>query len=139
MIVQDNQPQLKADIARVFTLPPAGDRHESGRTVARGHGRIATRHLTTRAALVGDSDGPGLAQVCAVGRPVITQKTATERVAVGYGVTRLRPARATPHRLLELVRGHWGIEHKSHGVRDVTCDEDRSQVRCGHSPHMMAA
>ena len=40
MIVKDNQPQLKADIALVFTLPPAGDRQESARPVDIGHGRI---------------------------------------------------------------------------------------------------
>ena len=56
-----------------------------------------------------------------------------------YGVTSLRPARATPGRLLELVRGQWQIENKSPWVRDVTCDEDRSQVRCGHIPQAMAA
>jgi hypothetical protein len=28
---------------------------------------------------------------------------------------------------------------KAHWVRDVTFDEDRSQVRCGHIPHVMAA
>jgi predicted transposase YbfD/YdcC len=41
--------------------------------------------------------------------------------------------------LLECVRGHWPIEHTSHWVRDVTFDEDRSQVRCGNIPHVMAA
>jgi predicted transposase YbfD/YdcC len=139
MIVKDNQPQLKADIALVFTLPPVGDRQESARTVDSGHGRIETRNRTTSEALVGYSDWPGLAQVFEVGRHVITQKTEKERVEVVYGVTSLRPERATPHRLLELVRGHWGIENKSHWVRDVTFDEDRSQVRCGNIPHMMAA
>ena len=139
MIVKENQPQLKADIALVFTLPPVGDRQESTRTVDVGHGRIETRHLTTSEALVGYSDWPGLAQVFEVGRHVITKKTAKERVEVVYGVTSLSPERATPNRLLELVRGHWGIENKSHWVRDVTFDEDRSQVRCGNIPHIMAA
>ncbi len=73
MIVKENQPQLKADIALVFTLPPAGDRQESVRTVDVDHGRIETRNLTTSAALVGYSDGPGLAQVFEVGRHVITK------------------------------------------------------------------
>jgi len=139
MSVKDNQPQLKADIALVFPLPPAGDRQARVRTVAIGQGRIETRHLTTSEALGGYSAWPGLAQVCEVGRQVITQKTAQERVEVVYGVTSLCPERATPHRLLELVRGPWGIENKSHWVRDVTFDEDRSQVRCGNIPHMMAA
>jgi|RhiMetdeSRZDD1v2_1073273.scaffolds.fasta_scaffold328151_2 predicted transposase YbfD/YdcC len=139
MIVKENQPQLKADIELVFTLPPVGDRQESTRTVDVGHGRIETRNLTTSEALVGYSDWPGLAQVFEVGRHVITKKTEKERVEVVYGVTSLSPERATPNRLLELVRGHWGIENKSHWVRDVTFDEDRSQVRCGNIPHMMAA
>ena len=139
MIVKENQPQFRADIELVFTLPPAGDRQETARTVEIGHGRIEQRNLTTSEALVGYSDWPGLAQVFELGRHVITQKTGQERVEVVYGVTSLRPERATPGRLLELVRGQWQIENKSHWVRDVTFDEDRSQVRCGHIPQVMAA
>jgi predicted transposase YbfD/YdcC len=139
MIVKDNQPQLRTDIELVFALPPAGDRQETTRTVDIGHGRIEQRNLTTSAALVGYSDWPGLAQVFELGRHVITQKTTAERVAVVYGVTSLRPERGTPERLLALVRGHWHIENKGHWVRDVTFEEDRSQVRCGNIPQVMAA
>jgi len=67
------------------------------------------------------------------------QKTGQERVEVVYGVTSLSPERVPPTRLLELVRGQWQIEHKSHWVRDVTFDEDRSQGRCGNIPQVMAA
>ena len=31
------------------------------------------------------------------------------------------------------------IENQSHGARAVTFDEDRSQVRCGNIPQVMAA
>src|SRR5712691_5462729 len=112
MIVKENQPQLKADIELVFPLPPAGDRQESVRTVDVGHGRIEQRNITTSEALVGYSDWPGLARVFELGRHVITKKTEKERVEVVYGVTSLRPERATPGRLLALVRGHWQIENK---------------------------
>lgn len=139
MIVKDNQPQLRADIELVFALPPTGDRQETARTVDIGHGRIEQRNITTSEALVGYSDWPGLAQVFELGRYVITQKTTEERVEVVYGVTSLSPERGTPERLLELVRGHWQIENQSHWVRDVTFDEDRSQVRCGSIPQVMAA
>jgi len=139
MIVQEPQPPLTAEIAWVFPLPPAGDRQERVRTVAVGHGRLETRHRTTREALGGSSDGPGLAPVFAVGRHVLTKQTGTERVEVVSGVTRLSPERATPGRVLELVRGPWAMEHTSHWVRDVTCDADRSQGRCGHLPPVMAA
>ena len=139
MIVKENQPRLRADIARVFTLPPVDDHQATARTVDLGHGRIEQRHLTTSEALVGYSDWPGLAQVCELGRHVLCQKTGKGRVEVVYGVTSLRPERAPPERLLALVRGQWQMENKSHGVRDVTFDEDRSQVRCGNIPQVMAA
>jgi predicted transposase YbfD/YdcC len=139
MIVKENQPQLRADIELVFTLPPVGDRQETARTVDIGHGRIEQRNITTSEALVGYSTWPGLAQVFELGRHVIIQKTGQERVEVVYGVTSLSSERATPGRVLDLVRGHWSIENKSHWVRDVTFDEDRSQVRCGSIPQVMAA
>jgi len=139
MIVKENQPQLHADIELVFTLPPVGDRQPYAQTVDSGHGRIEQRNITTSEALVGYTDWPGLAQVFEIGRYVITQKTGAERVEVVYGVTSLRPERVSPGQLLAFVRGHWHIENKSHWVRDVTFDEDRSQVRCGNIPHVMAA
>ena len=139
MIVKENQPQLRVDIELVFTLPPSGDRQDTARTVDIGHGRIEQRNVTTSEALVGYSDWPGLAQVFELGRHVLLQKTGEERVAVVYGVTSLSPARATPGRLLALVRGQWQIENQSHWVRDVTFDEDRSQVRWGNIPQVMAA
>jgi len=36
------------------------------------------------------------------------------------------------------VQGPWAIENALHWVRDVTYDEDRSQVRTGHAAHVMA-
>jgi predicted transposase YbfD/YdcC len=139
MLVKENQPQLRADIELVLTLPPAGDRQETARTVDIGHGRIEQRNITTSEALVGYSTWPGLAQVFELGRHGIIQKTGQERVEVVYGVTSLSSERATPGRGLDLVRGPWSIENKSHWVRDVTFDEDRSQGRCGSIPQVMAA
>ena len=53
-------------------------------------------------------------------------------------ITSLSPTKADPERLLNLARGHWGIENKSHYVRDVTFDEDRSQIRKKSGPRVMA-
>ena len=36
-------------------------------------------------------------------------------------------------------RRHWGIENRINWVRNVTLDEDRSQVRTGAAPLIMAA
>ena len=40
--------------------------------------------------------------------------------------------------LAEWMRQHWAIENKLHHVRDMTYDEDRSQVRTGSAPRFMA-
>ena len=36
------------------------------------------------------------------------------------------------------IQGHWSIENRLHWVRDVVYDEDRSQIRTGHAPRVMA-
>ena len=36
------------------------------------------------------------------------------------------------------MRGHWTVENRLHWVRDVTFDEDRSQIRKGNGPRVMA-
>ena len=57
---------------------------------------------------------------------------------VRYAITSL-DTRTHADRLLQLVRGHWGIENGLHYVRDVTMGEDGSQVRTGSAPQVMAA
>ncbi len=59
-------------------------------------------------------------------------------VETAFFITSLSAERAGPERLAELVRGHWGIENRLHYVRDVTFDEDRSQIRTGNAPRVMA-
>jgi len=140
MVVKDNQPQLRADIETVFALPPiATETRTVAQTVDGGHGRIEQRRLETSDVLIGYSDWPGLGQVFQLERQVVSKKTGEVREEVVAGVTSLAPERADAARLLALVRGHWHIENKSHWVRDVTFDEDRSQVRCGNIPQVMAA
>lgn len=60
-------------------------------------------------------------------------------VEVVHGITSLVPQRADAQRLLELTRGHWGIENKLHYKRDVTMGEDASRIRKGGAPQVMAA
>lgn len=55
-----------------------------------------------------------------------------------YGLTSLPPHRCSPAQLLAYNRGHWEIENRLHHVRDMTYDEDRSQVRRDARPHAMA-
>jgi hypothetical protein len=60
------------------------------------------------------------------------------RHEVVYGITSGSATAESPADLLQYNRGHWEIENGLHWVRDVTFDEDRSQVRTGAGPRMMA-
>lgn len=74
-----------------------------------------------------------------VEREVVHLRTGEVERETIYGVTSLDVGRADAGRLLQLVRHHWHIENRSHWVRDVTFDEDQSQVRVGSIPQVMAA
>jgi hypothetical protein len=138
-MVQGHQPHLPHAIRLVFQEPGArADTITTCPLVDHGHGRLEDRRLTTSPALVGDSAWPGLAQVVHGERRVSVKKRGRQRAAVADGVPGLSPARAGPEGLLRLVRQHWPIDNKGHGGRDGTFDEDRSQVRCGSIPQVMA-
>ena len=47
-------------------------------------------------------------------------------------------AMPSPATLAAWIRGHWHIENKLHWVRDVTYQEDKSLVRTGNAPRVMA-
>jgi len=55
-----------------------------------------------------------------------------------YAVTSLTAAQASPARLADWIRGHWGIEALHH-LRDTTFAEDASQIRTGTAPRAMAS
>lgn len=103
----------------------------------KGHGRLEQRCLWASDALVGYTDWPYLAQACRIERKRTLRDGKVEQ-EVSYAITSLSPTEADPARLMDISRGHWGIENRLHWVRDVTFDEDRSQVRIGAAPQIMA-
>ena len=46
---------------------------------------------------------------------------------------------AGPETMVAWVRSHWHIENRLHWVRDVTYQEDKSLVRTGNAPRVMAS
>ena len=137
---KDNQPGLRDPIAAVFATPPhLAAPPATTRTLDLDHGRIERRRLTLRALLPGACPWPGAHQVFVVERHVVLKKTGTERHEQVYGVTSLALERARAREVLHLLRAHWHIENRTHWVRDVTFDEDRSPVRCGAILQVMAA
>lgn len=57
---------------------------------------------------------------------------------VAYGITDLTRGQAHATRLLQLNRGHWRIENSVFYVRDEAFGEDRSRVRRGSAPQILA-
>ena len=64
-------------------------------------------------------------------------KDCKKTIEVVYLITSDRSA--GPATLAVWVRSRWEIESKLHGVRDVTYQEDKSLVRAGNAPRMVAS
>ncbi|SRR5258708_7856195 len=107
------------------------------RQVNEGHGRLEIRTITVSSLLADYSTWPAGSQVFHVENQR-TDALGRTQSEIRYGVTSLPAHLASPQRLLELVRGHWRIENGLHHRRDVTMDEDHSQLRMGHAPHILA-
>lgn len=137
--IKDNQPTTREAI-EIWFAGPAPYEHPNpvAQTVQKGHGRIARRRLETTTLLNDYLDWPGLAQAFKLTRTTIDLGTGKVNTVISYGITSLSPKQASPLILLAFVQQHWAIENKLHWVRDVTFDEDRSQLRVGTSHHLMA-
>lgn len=143
--VKDNQEGLKEDIEVLFQpqRKRAGTGElptdfQSASTVEKGHGRLEKRSITVSSMLATYSTWPELAQVFKLENQR-TNALGVSETEVRYGVTSLPAALASPKRLLELTRGHWGVENGLHYRRDATLREDHSQLRMGHAPELFAA
>ena len=81
---------------------------------------------------------PGVEQVFRVVSE--TTRSGKKTREVRYFITSLTRGEAGARRLLEIVRGHWGvIENGLHWMRDVVFREDRSTISKGHAPQNLAA
>lgn len=107
-------------------------------TVNKGHGRREKRTLWTSTELNDYLDWPGVAQVFRIERVIWHEKQRGYTRQVVYGLTSLLPERASPKKLLALVRGYWEIETGLHYRRDVTLKEDATRLTVGNAGHVMA-
>jgi predicted transposase YbfD/YdcC len=128
MTVKANTPTLYRQLRKLpWAAVPAVS------SVSTDHGRRIRR--TIKAALAPAwIEFAGAAQVAQVRRTVTRKGNKT--VEVVYLIT--SSGDADPATLAAWVRGHWHIENKLHWVRDVTYQEDKSLVRTGNAPRVMA-
>jgi Ni/Co efflux regulator RcnB len=132
--VKGNQPGLHAQLAAL----PWRQVPVAHRTREQGHGRAERRTLKVTAVAAGLAF-PHAAQAIQIvrrRRPLNGKKWSAETV---YAITSLTAIQASPAALAAIARGHWLIEDQLHWVRDMDWDEDRSQVRTGNGPRVMAS
>ncbi len=129
MTVKANMPTLYRQLKKLpWAQVPAVS------SVTGDHGRRARR--TIKAALAPAWIGfDGAAQVAQLRRTVTQDGKKT--VEVVYLIT--SDGDVDPATLAAWVRGHWEIENRLHWVRDVTYLEDKSLVRTGNAPRVMAS
>jgi predicted transposase YbfD/YdcC len=134
MTVKGNQPKL---LESVFgrCLPLLKNDPDHG-VEERGHGRI--NRWSTWITNARGIDFPHIQQVGCIRREVFD--LAEDRISKEYAwiVTSSAAAETTAGDLHQYVRNHWGIENKSHHVRDTTWREDAHQAYIGSGPQVMA-
>lgn len=135
LTVKANQPSLHAQLAAL----PWQAVPDAVRNTDRGHGRreIRTLKILTIHAGIGFPYARQALQIRRRRHRLDQPKRFTTETV--YAITDLRVHEAKPAQLAAWIRGHWHIENKVHWVRDVTYDEDRSQIRTGTGPQVMAA
>lgn len=145
VVVRGNQPQLLQELEVLFEAPEMQSKQQAKKaqfdyreatTVNKGHGRIEERVAIASNDLAGYSRWPGLAQVVQLRRT--WEYKGVTKSATRYLVTSLPPEEASIQRLMQIRRGHWGIENSLHYVKDVTMGEDRSLIHVGAGGAVMS-
>lgn len=133
LTVKGNQPSLRARVKALpwKDIPPLAISREHG------HGRQDTRTLKATELTTGIGF-PGAKQVLRLTRTRTIRTTGKRTRETVYAITSLTATDATPAQIAAWLRGHWAIENQLHWVRDVDYHEDRSRVRTGSSPQIMA-
>ena len=130
---------LFADPSALVAAQAAGNVTSRASSCDKGHGRIEERHLTVTNHL-GWMDARerrswldlrSLVHLRSVRVMADGSRSEQDR----YWLTSLEP---DARKLLELTRGHWGIENQCHWVLDVTYGEDASRIRSGHAARNVA-
>lgn len=133
LTVKDNQPTLRKRVKALpwKAIPVLAVSREHG------HGRQDTR--TLKATELASGIGfPGTAQVVRLTRTRTVRSTGKRTRETVYAITSLTVADASAEQIAAWLRGHWMIENRLHWVRDVDYDEDRSRIRTGSGPQVMA-
>jgi predicted transposase YbfD/YdcC len=137
LIIKGNQPIARAAAQTLLSGPDTAWVAATAVEDDRGHGRVERR--TIRVAPADDTLFPGAAQAFRLRRDTGGLDGVMEHKEIVYGITSLPADLAGPAHLNHYERRHWVVEDRLHWVRDVSFDEDRSQLRTGTTPRALTA
>jgi len=135
MTVKGNQPSLqRAVFDRILPLLAGVPHHV---TEEHDRGRIKKRSCWITGAE--GIDFPHARQAAIIRRE--TFEISGDRISKEHALilTSRETERMTAADVNRHIRGHWGIENKSHYVRDTVYREDNSQAWAGEGPHALAS
>ena len=134
MNAKGNQPTLRGAIA-TKTLPLV--KNAPDHTVReRNHGRVNT--WETWIADAEDINFPHAKQTACIRRRTYDLGGQKTRQEYAFIITSLSAKDAAAVDLNDHVRNYWGIENKSHYVRDTVWNEDAQHINNGTAPHVKA-
>lgn len=134
MTAKGNQPTLRNAIAATTVPLIKNAPHYTVRE--RNHGRINTWETW-----IADTDGinfPHAQQTACIRRRTYDFDGQKIRQEYAFIITSLTADDAAAVELNDHVRNHWGIENKSHYVRDTVWKEDAQHINNGTAPHVKA-
>jgi predicted transposase YbfD/YdcC len=138
--VKDNQETLRKLVEQTMESPERESTSES-RISTKAHGRIDTRECIVKEwtfDLANQHKFPFIAQICSIRRKWTDLEGGNEKGETRYFITSASQQTANAEILLRSILDHWSIENCSHYVRDETFGEDRSRIRRGNAPFVMA-
>lgn len=136
IVVKGNQEKLQEDIKLFFENLPFKARLGSFKTLEKNKGRVEARTIWMSQDLTDYLNWPGLTHVFKVQRDRSDKSGKSSEIV--YGIASLPKDYSSIRDLSKYLRGHWSIENNLHRVRDVAFSEDKSTIRIGHAPEVMA-
>lgn len=131
LMVKDNQPELKAQVEKVFLLKEKTSASEELTDI--GHGRIEQRICIATSELtfldVAD-EWKGLQSIAKIISERTDKRSGKQTVETRYYISSLP---AAPSVINKAVRSHWSIENNLHWSLDVIFNEDNSLKKKGNS------
>ncbi len=130
-----NQPSLcEAVAAKIYPLLP-----EAPHDVVEEHDRGRIKKWSCWCASAGGIDFPHVKQIACIRRE--TFEISGDRISKEYTLvlTSRSEEKMTAAYINRHVRNHWGIENKSHYIRDTVYREDHDQAWIGEGPQALAS